>query len=79
MPLISRALRIGLHLVAPTERPPLEDDAWQEAAAREGAPRARIRQQASKPVRPITKLRRYVLWLSGVEGKMPISFSCLRG
>jgi len=72
-------LRIGLHFVAPSERPPLDEEAWQEAAAGEGEPRTKVRQQASRPVRPIARLRTYVLWLSGVEGKMPISFSCLRG
>jgi hypothetical protein len=61
-------------LVEPTVRPPLEDEASQDAAAREGAPRAKMRQQASRPVRPIARVDTNDLWVSGVEGKMPISF-----
>ena len=61
MPLIRRAFRIGLHFVAPTERPPLEEAAWQEAAAGAGEPSARVRQQANRPVRPIARLRTNVL------------------
>lgn len=57
LPRIRRALRIGLHLVLPTERPPLEDEA-QDAAALEGAPTAKIRKQASRPMRPSARLRK---------------------
>jgi len=45
-------------LVAPTERPPLEDDASQDAAAREGEPTAKMRVQAIRPTRPMAKLRK---------------------
>jgi hypothetical protein len=58
LPRMSRALRTGLQRFEVTERPPLEDDALpHEAAARVGAPKAKTRQQASRPDRPIARLR----------------------
>jgi len=74
LPLMRRAFLMVRHLGVPTVSPPLDAEASQEAAAREGAPRAKIRQQASRPVRPTMKLRMNELWVSGDEGKMPISF-----
>jgi len=63
LPRISRALRIGLQLVAPTESPPLEEADLQDASAREGEPRVKMRQQASRPVRPTARLRTNDLWV----------------
>lgn len=77
---MSRALRTGLQLVEVTVSPPLEDEASpQAAAALDGVPSETISEQASNPARPSAKLRNNDFWVSGVEGKMPISFSCLRG
>lgn len=63
MPRIRRAFRIGLHLVAPTVSPPLEEAALQEALALEGVPIARVRQKPSRPIRPIARLRTNDLWV----------------